>query len=176
LGTEETGASTFVLPAGDNVSTAGEPAGMDAGIFRSGLQSDKRLTLTLRPVIERAPLCPGQYSLRLWMLDPTSTAAGQRVFEVSVSNDGQRRTEASHPRAAADHAAARDRVDIFKEVGQAKRVLVRSYPVSLTPGEEVEVTLTPLVGKATLLAVVLEPSEANGHDSRRVGKDIGFSN
>ena len=49
-----------------------------------------------------------------------------------------------------------DRVDIFKVVGQPKRVLIRSYPISVAPGAEVEVTLTPLVGKAILLTAVLE--------------------
>jgi hypothetical protein len=57
-------------------------------------------------------------------------------------------------------------MDIFKEVGQANRVLARSYPVTVAPGGEVEVTLTPLVGKATLCAAVLEPREAGSRDSQ----------
>ena len=274
LGTEETGAATFVLPTEAAVSTAGQPVGMDEGIFHSGIESDHRLTLTLPPVLGKAPLRPGQYLLHLGMLDPTSTAAGQRVFgvsvssrascnhygfapvkagylrltchgnsendwnsiqevllsslaqdgkapratasasvegypaeyaidgkpetrwaarggnqwiqfrldpnattdglgilwfqgdkrrakfEVSVSDDGQRWTQVSHLRPTAPSATAMDRIDIFKEVGQSKRALVRSYPVSVAQGEEVEVTLTPLVGKAILSAAVLEPREA----------------
>ena len=74
------------------------PVAIDAGLFRSGIESEKPLTLAIQPILYKTALPPGRYTLSLSMLDPTSTAAGQRVFEVSVSSDGQRRTEASHPR------------------------------------------------------------------------------
>ena len=140
LGTEEIGAATFVLSADAKVPMAGEPERMDECLCRSGIESDKPLKFTLRPIMYQSPLRPGNYRLQLWMLDPTSTAAGQRVFDVAVN----------------DKTA---RVDVFKEVGQAHRVLVRRYPVSVAPGSAVEVVLTPVVGKAILCAAILEPSE-----------------
>lgn len=73
LGEEETGAATFAAPS------AQEELG------RQGLLSDKPLTLTVRPIVHKAPLLPGDYRLRLLFLDPDSTAAGQRVFTVSAS-------------------------------------------------------------------------------------------
>ena len=276
LGTEEVGAATFALPAGTKVATTGEPAAADEDMFHRGIESDKPLTLTLQPILYKAPLPPGQYTLTLSMLDPTSTAAGQRVFEVSigggmpceyyafepvqagylrlechgnsdnswnsirevrlgslardgkaplavasgsvkgypaehaidglpetrwavqgrnewiqfrldpqavtrglgiswygdgkrqarfevsVSPDGQRWTKVSNLRPAAEPAVAADRVDIFQALGRANRVLTRRYPVRVVPGGEVKVTLTPLVGKATLCAAVLEPLSAKG--------------
>ena len=72
LGAEETGAETFDAPS------ATEEIG------RHGLQSDKPITLTVRPIIHKAALPAGEYRLRLLLLDPESTAAGQRVFNVAV--------------------------------------------------------------------------------------------
>jgi hypothetical protein len=284
LGTEESGGATFVLPGDAKISTAGESAGMDEGLFHRGIESDKPLTLTLQPIMYKGPLRPGQYALCLWMLDPTSTAAGQRVFEVSVnsaaqydyyafepvkaaylrlechgnsdsdwnsiqevklgslardgkaplatasaavkgypaehavdgrpetrwaargqnewiqfrldpqavtsglgiswyvggrrrakfevavSNDGHHWTRVDRLHPAAAPALATARVDIFKEVGQANRVLSRRFPVTVGPDGTVAVSLTPVVGKAIVCAAVLEPSEAATHDSPRAAR------
>lgn len=72
LGAEETGAATFTAPkAGDEIA-------------RQGIECATPVTLTLRPIVHPAPLPAGQYRLRLLAADPTSTAAGQRLFEVQV--------------------------------------------------------------------------------------------
>jgi hypothetical protein len=147
LGSEEIGAARFVLPADAKVSTAGGPAGMDEGLCRSGIESDKPLALTLGPIMHKSPLRPGQYRLRLWMLDPASTAAGQRVFSVKAYGKSSREMSTIEP----------DRIDIFRETGQANRPLTRSYGVVVGPDGEVEITLTPIAGKVILCAAVLEP-------------------
>ena len=92
-------------------------------IGRHGLQSDKPIVLTLQPIALKAALPAGDYRLRLLLLDPDSTAPGQRVFTVSLGSTSST-------------------VDIFKEAGGANRLLEKKYPVTLhTPGEVV-VTLT----------------------------------
>jgi hypothetical protein len=76
LGSEETGAETF------------SAASASDEIARHGLQSDKPITLTLQPIVHKAPLPAGKYRLRLLAADPSSTAAGQRVFAVQVKATG----------------------------------------------------------------------------------------
>ena len=85
LGTEETGAQTFAAPK------AKEPIGL------YGLQSDKPVSLTVRPIVHKASLLPGDYRLRLVLLDPDSTAPGQRVFTVSVNSPSSDETWAFDP-------------------------------------------------------------------------------
>ena len=114
---------------------------------RGGIESDKPVTIAIRPILHKAPLRPGVYRLRLWMLDPDSTAPGQRLFTVSISS--------------ASTASMVNRVDIFKETGRANRILERSYPVAVGPDGAVEVTLTPVAGKAVLCGAILEPSRSN---------------
>ncbi len=118
---------------------------LDEEICRGGIESDKPLTLILHPIMYKSPLPPGQYRLRLWMADRSSTATGQRVFSVTACGKSSRL------------AAKPDRIDIFKETGQANRPLTRGYVVDAGPEGEVEVTLTPIVGKALLCGAVLEP-------------------
>lgn len=67
LGAEETGATVL--------QTSGQ----------SGLLIDKPVTLAVRPIVHKAPLLAGDYTLRLRLADLDSTAAGQRVFAVSIS-------------------------------------------------------------------------------------------
>jgi hypothetical protein len=74
LGAEETGAETFAAPS------ANEEIG------RHGLLSDKPVALTVRPIVHKAALPAGAYRLRLLLLDPDSTAEGQRVFSVALSS------------------------------------------------------------------------------------------
>jgi hypothetical protein len=59
----------------------------------------------------------------------------------------------------------RDRIDIFKETGQANRSLTRSYPVEVGPDGEVEITLTPIVGRAILQSKI-GPNEIHLYESR----------
>jgi hypothetical protein len=128
LGTEETHAETFDAPSADEE------------LGRHGLQSDKPITLTVRPILHKAALLPGDYRLRVLLLDPDSTAPGQRVFTVSAGG-------------------ASEAVDIFKAAGGANRLLERVFPVTLLKPGEVAVTLTPVKGKAVVSGLVLERVE-----------------
>lgn len=127
LGTKETGAATFSTPSASD------------DIARQGLESDKPVTLTLRPIANKADLPSGQYRLRLLFADPDSTAEGERIFTVSVAN-GSPCT-----------------VDVFKEAGGAKKLVEQVYPVTLTAPGEIAVTLTPFKGKVVISGAVLEP-------------------
>ncbi|NUQ66239.1 MAG: hypothetical protein HUU20_27580, partial [Pirellulales bacterium] len=139
-GERETGASVFTLPA------------VEDEICRSGLQSDRPLQWVLQPILARgnspkpepALLPAGKYRLRLYLIDPASTAAGQRVFSVSV-----------------DGAVVADRVDIFAESGGAGRPVNRVWPVTLDRPGSIAVTLTPVEGKAVVCGAELEPVESN---------------
>ena len=93
LGTKETGASVFVVPESVGVLRAGNAPVSYEEICRSGIASDKPVTLTIRPIMAKggrgganaAKLPAGEYTLELLMLDPESTGPGQRVFDVKIS-------------------------------------------------------------------------------------------
>ena len=106
-------------------------------IARHGLESDKPFTFALCPIARKAALLAGQYQVRLLLFDPESTAEGQRVFTVSVG-------------------ATSSAVDIYKETGGVKRLLEKTYPVTLTAPGEIAVTLIPVKGKAVISGAVLE--------------------
>ncbi len=80
LGAAETGAETF--------GVAGAPQ-----LGQSGLESAQPVTLALTPMAggrkDSAVLPAGAYRLRLLLSDPTSTAAGQRVFKISASTSSR---------------------------------------------------------------------------------------
>ena len=126
LGTKEVGAATFSAPSANDE------------IVRQGLESDKPVTLKLRPIAHKADLPPGDYRLRLLLADPDSTAEGQRVFTVSVGTTTRT-------------------VDVFKEAGGARKLVEQVYPVTLSAPGEIVVTLTPIKGKAVISGAVLEP-------------------
>ncbi len=146
-GAEETGARAFALPP--DVTVAANPSVPAAWkeICRTGIEIEQPLTLAMRPILAKdsrgqgksVPMPPGDYRLRLLLLDPESTAPGQRVFDVRVAG------------------APADRVDVFQRAGGARRVVALVYPVSLRSAGAVEVTLTPVNGKALLCGAVLEP-------------------
>ena len=154
LGEKETGASVFVVPAGARIQRdAAMPAAYEE-ICRAGVESDKPLRFVVQPIMagdsrdrnKPAPMPAGDYRLRLLAADPASTAAGQRVLDVKVTT-----------RVAAAATVHTDRVDLFARAGGAHRVLELVYPVSLTASGVVEVELTPVIGKALICGVVLEP-------------------
>ena len=91
LGEKATGAETFTRDA------------ETTDITRSGIQSDKPIRLALEPIMYPAPFGPrpGRYNLRLTMLDPSSTAVGQRVFDVSVRTQAVGETYSFEPVRAA---------------------------------------------------------------------------
>jgi len=165
LGTKETGAPTFVVPSGVKITRPDHVSAFYEEICRSGIESDKPITIALRPVMSEggraktdAALLPaGEYRLQLLMLDPSSTGPGQRVSDVAlVLSDGEQWSKAKPaPRRRVSPTA--DRVDIFKETGRANCILERGYPVRLEAPGAVSLTLTPVRGKAVLCGAVLEP-------------------
>jgi hypothetical protein len=145
-GKEETGASVFNLPSSVTPEMNESAPAVWRDICRAGIESDKPLALAFRPILagdsqgkrKSAPLLAGQYRLRLLMLDPDSTAPGQRVFEVKVMD------------------APADRVDVFERAGGAMRVLTLDYSITLKSAGALEVTLTPEKGKTILCGALLE--------------------
>ncbi|MBI5386820.1 MAG: discoidin domain-containing protein [Verrucomicrobia bacterium] len=92
-GEEETGVKTFALPASEKLSQGAELPSSWGEIGRTGIESDKPISFTLRPIMARdsrgtggaAGLAAGDYRLRLLFLDPASTAPDQRVMELSAN-------------------------------------------------------------------------------------------
>ncbi len=148
-GAQETGASVFSLPSSITPALDNSAPAVWREIARAGIEIDKPLTLALRPLMARdsraqrktVPLLPGQYRLRLLVLDPDSTAPGQRVFEVKLAG------------------APADRVDVFQRAGGTGRMVALDYSVALKSAGTVDVTLTPVTGKAILCGALL--SEVN---------------
>jgi hypothetical protein len=147
LGTEETGAMVFSLTENANIMrSSGLPSEYEE-ICRSGIESDKPITIVLsqimkglqnaKKVVAKGKLLNGDYRLRLIMIDPDSTAAGQRVFKILPVNDAN--------------------IDIYKETGGANRIFELIYPVTIGNSGEISITLTPVHGKATLSGIVIEP-------------------
>ncbi len=158
LGTVETGSPIFILPS--DAKVAGNSMIPEAWeeLCRNGLESDKPIQLSLRPCLSgvgrgATGMPPGEYRLRLLMLDSTSTAPGQRVFDISITGAAviENDTGASGP------PPLNDRVDIFKLTGQASRILARHYRVALGPSGAIAIALKPIQGKAVLCGAVLEP-------------------
>jgi hypothetical protein len=150
LGTKETGAQTFVVPANENIVRGSDVPVACEEICRSGIESNKPITVTLQPIMAKggrgqtnpAVLPVGPYRLTLLMLNPS--AAGPRSFEVllGTGQNGQ--------------AGVLDRIDIPTGAA-ANIILMRSYPVQLQSPGRMEVVLRPIVGKAILCGAVLEP-------------------
>lgn len=286
-GAKEAGAAEFTLPEGAKMEAASGMAPASAEVCRTGIESDRPLALRIEPILGgKRPhipkgLPPGAYRLRLLMADPTSTAEGQRVFDVTVksnsgrgggaserytfepvkakflrllchgsaenswssiaevavdsldraavakavtaseavagfpaayavdgkletrwaargegpwiqfplqadaptdhvdiawylgaqrqykfdilvSADGRQWSEVAYKKesggSGAASAARTERVDIFKHAGGAGRAMELTYPVVFADAGAVEVTLTPVTGKALICAAVLEPA------------------
>ncbi len=163
LGAKETGARAFALAPERKVTLGEGQPEVYREMCRAGLEGDQPIRLTLGPIMGKATLARGDYRLHVLMLDPTSTAAGQRVFNILVSSGTPASTQ---PAAAVDRSnpteppSLNDRVDIFQATGRANQVLERSYPVAVGPAGTVTVQLTPLEGTAVVSAMILEPIES----------------
>jgi hypothetical protein len=146
LGQKETGLKIFQVPEDAVVTLPTDVPPALAEICRSGIESDEVITCTVQPIMAKGGrgraaggvLPAGKYLLHLYFLDPTATASGQRVFEVSVNQ-------------------AIELVDVFKLAGRAQGIVRKSYPVQLANPGLVEVRLKPVNGKAILNGLVLEP-------------------
>ena len=136
LGAQETGAETFTQPNADNE------------MGRTGIQSVRPIELKLGATLLGPTLAKksgeslpaGHYRVRLLLLDPDSTAPGERVFTIAIGKTSEN-------------------VDIFKDAGSAGKIVEKIYPVTLDQPGQVEVTLTPITGKAAISGILVEPME-----------------
>jgi hypothetical protein len=164
LGERETGAATFVVPA--EVKLRGRPSLRPAlvEVCRSGIRTDKPLRLALRPIMAdlgtpkncpAAPkvLLPGAYRVRLLMLDPVSTAPGQRVFEAALVAP-----DVAKPR----FGETRARIDVFERTGAANRPYQHESTADVGRSGKLELVLTPIRGQALLCGVIVEPVGDSG--------------
>ena len=169
LGTAETEAETFVLPPGTPIKRDGGISDNFEEICHAGIESGKPVALWLGPICSainrdklqakginvneyregsgsKSQLPAGRYRITLLFLDPTSTAPGQRVFNVSINGGAT-------PQASANLES----IDIFKQTGQAGRVLPLSRMLTLPHPGAFTVTLAPVHGKAILSGIVIDP-------------------
>lgn len=152
LGPKETGAESFVCKTSKSQGGTGE-------IYCSGIESDKPIEVVLAPILAKkknfSSVPAGDYRLRLYLLDPTSTAPGQRVFSVGASITFDRSM------VRVDFAPLKtqlaERLDLFTEAGGNQRSLERVYNVSLPSAGYVTVKLTPIAGKVAICGATLEP-------------------
>lgn len=161
-GRRETGAEHWALAEEVQVASAAGVSGAHAEICRSGIQSEKPITIRVQPIMRdvvdgRWPggsLPAGDYRLCLLMLDPA--AAGEHVFDVKVTvrNGHVKGTVAGPDRQVTD------RIDLPDRAGGRNRPCKLDYALTLdTPGE-VTVTLQPIRGTARISGLVLEPVSA----------------
>ena len=83
----------------------------------------------------------GNYAVWLELADPTSTAAGQRVFDVSAEGD-----------------LALDGFDPFAAAGAAQTAAAVRFDVSVTDGA-IDLSFEGVVGEAMVSAIVLLPTD-----------------
>jgi hypothetical protein len=146
LGTEETGASTFVLPPDAKVTLGAGLPKVDGEIGRAGIESDQPIQITLGPVMAGAALPAGDYRVTLLFVEPFATAEGQRVFDLSLGGSLA--------------SPVRERLDVFRLAGGRHRVVERSYSVRLVRSGKLTLTLTPVTGKALISGAVVRPLES----------------
>jgi hypothetical protein len=159
LGTEETGAPTFVIPGDVPVTPSGEEevSESELEICRTGIETDKPLTIALGPIMShggrgetaQASLVPGSYRLDLLFADPESTGEGERVFDIELA---KRPTGSETPAGS----LATEPVDLRRLCGGPNRAVRLSLAVELPESTPLELTLKPVQGKALLCGVILD--------------------
>ncbi len=155
LGKEETNADVFVLPPEVKIENASQVTPAMAEVCRTGIESSDSVTVAVRPILSRGsrrglkpePVAAGSYRLTLLMLDPSTSAAGERVFEVRVSATGKANSEVRE----------KQQVDVYRLAGGDHRVAKLSWAVQLKEPGEIKVELLPVKGKALLCGAILEP-------------------
>jgi hypothetical protein len=143
LGAEETGASTFVLPPEVKITLGAALPKVDKEICRAGIESDRPIQITLEPVMEGAALPEGDYRVTLLFVEPSATAEGQRVFDLSLGGSLA--------------SPVRERLDVFRLAGGRHRVVERSYTVKVLRPGKLTLTLTPVTGKTLISGIVVQP-------------------
>ena len=146
LGTEETGAETFAVPASLQIRCGAELPPAYEEICRHGIEIGKPLAIALHPIMKKDALPRGAYRLHMLMLDPIFTTPGQRVFDLDIRLVSKTSRVLVH-----------DTVDIFLAVGGLGRPLIKAYDFSITADERVELVLTPRRQRALLCGLVVEP-------------------
>ncbi|MBN2296741.1 MAG: hypothetical protein JXM70_30225 [Pirellulales bacterium] len=145
LGERETRASTFMLPKNATISPAGESAKNGSPeswteIARSGIRSDKPITIMLRPILrDHSTVPPGDYRITLLLSEPDVTPEDRPVFDVKINNK------------------VIERIDLAQRSGGPNRLLALNYPVTLEQRGVAEVILTPVKGKALICGAMLTP-------------------
>ena len=117
-------------------------------VGRTGVELTQPFKLTLRPILASSnldkakslPLLAGDYRLRLLFRNSDSTLSGQRILEVKVSD------------------LPTDRVDLVCQKSEVNHLVELVYPVTIKSAGAVDLTLTPVKGKAILCGAVLEPA------------------
>ena len=151
-----------------SVETDGEVDLIRKEICQTGIETEQPITLPIRPIItkgDRGKLKPeclpaGNYELTLLCVDPTESSAGDNVFniDISITDSGKDSQESAHPvKSTPRTTLASDRIDIRKAAGGSNRVCLLSYNVGLTSASALELTLTPVRGKARICGAVLTP-------------------
>ncbi len=84
----------------------------------------------------------GEYRLHVLMLDPTSTAPGQRVLTLSVRSG---------------EVVQEKQLDIFKATGRRAWAMRITSSVEVGDSGRVELTVAPVKGKALVCGVILKP-------------------
>ncbi|MBU4460532.1 MAG: hypothetical protein KJ579_08195, partial [Verrucomicrobia bacterium] len=157
LGRRETGAAEFTA---SNVAIPGNVPVAWAEIAASGVESTNPLSFVLQPVPapqKGGPLLldAGHYRLSLFFADPSGLAPGQRVFEVVVQGQTKVMDALLPVPPPVD-------VDVVRDAGGPRRLLVKTFEVDLAGPGVVRVTLTPKTGKVLICGAILEPIGA-GH-------------
>jgi len=96
-GEQEPGAGVFVIPTEAKIRRDPALPAAYEEICRAGVESGKPLELAVRPIMadneKKLNLPAADYRLRLILIDPTSTAPGQRVFDVTVATGSATETQ-----------------------------------------------------------------------------------
>lgn len=167
-GEEETGTPVFVLPTETKLARGADVPDAWEEIGRTGIESDQPLSFTLGPIMSRdsggrggpSHLPPGDYRLRLLFVDPASTAADQRVFEITIDSGSE--VESKDLRRRSEAKRLTDRVDLFRLTGRSGAVIQRTYDVTVGQAGAIRLTLTPIRGKALICGAVVEPAVVGG--------------
>jgi hypothetical protein len=110
---------------------------------QTGLQSSRTIHLRLKTIAEQ-DLLPGDYNLRFWFVCPSSEAADESVFDLTLPA----------PEGAVD---VTQRIDTVRQAGGKDRVLPISIPANIHSGS-LSVRLEPVKGSIYICGVMMEPA------------------
>jgi hypothetical protein len=158
LGTEETGASTFVIPDDIPIARSEDIAQSQVEICRTGIETEEPVTIPLGPILSKggrgqsadATLPPGSYRLHLLLVDPTSLEPGEQVFDIQLFRESTGVDSPPEPLAS-------QRVDVIKLAGGPNRPIPLALPFELPAPSALRLALGPFKGKALLSGVIIEP-------------------